>query len=273
MKLKTINYFSSIIFVSFLFMGCQQQKSKSTIKNHTFSEKADSVNPSGTNHTIVASQGKIASVNDAPVASSISGQIMQKLVKEGQCVTKGQVLFRLDDEDANLSIKELKRQLEQAEFKMNEILIGQGYKRAEFSQVPQRIVELAKTKSGYNVCLQQLKTAYREKERFVITAPISGVCVDVEVNNYEYIQPGKQLLHIVDHNHLKIIFQILESELRRLHIGTTVKVTTIAYPDETHQAHVSTINQNVNEDGMVRIEAVLEDTHNVLPGMTATASL
>ena len=74
---------------------------------------------------------------------------------------------------------------------------------------------------------------------------------------------------LVDTEHLKVCFDVLENELHKFQAGTRLQVVSIAYPAEVHEAVVSAISPVVEKNGMVHLEATLPPHPHLMPGMTA----
>lgn len=219
------------------------------------------------------SKGKIESVTDIAVYSQMQEQIVKLNIIDGVSVRKGDVLVELDDERLMNQLVQARNSFEQAEYMFEEILIGQGYKKDEFDKVPDYVISIAKVKSGYNTNEASLKQAERNYAKRNVTAPVSGTVTDVAVHLYDLPQSTAPLCRIFDPWHMKVVFNILENERGRLEIGSKVSVTTVAYANEVHSATVNLISPRVDENGMIRIEAELSDTHNLDPGMTAFVNL
>jgi len=222
---------------------------------------------------MLVSKGIIRSENEIKVYSRIEGQLTEVRLLEGAKVSKGQTIFNLDDWDLKSKVLLNESALEQASFRMEEILVSQGFKRDQFSAVPERIGTNARIKSGMNVCERELGISREKLGMANIKAPISGVVTGLNAVSYAFVTPGETLCTIVDPNKLIVEFSILETELRNFHIGTKVDVRAIAYKETEHTATVRSVGSVVGEDGMIKVEAVLQDSENLLPGMTAIVNL
>ena len=225
------------------------------------------------NRERLASKGIIEASSEAPIYCRLQSQVVKLAVHEGERVVKDQVLLVLDDEDIQSEIVRNHCAFEQAKFQLDEILIGQGYKKADFHTVPENIMSLAKVKSGFNIAEQDYKMICHQLTKTVIKAPVSGVVTHVKIKLYEYPVIGTPVLKIIDGDKLKVVFSILESEINKIKMGNTVEVSTIAYPSGRHKAVVTRISPTVDENGMIKIEASLEDTQNLMPGMTAIVNI
>lgn len=216
-----------------------------------------------------SSKGTIEAVTEVPVYSRISEQIVDFDMKLGQRVKKGQVVARLSQAVLNDRIARNKAELEKAEYQYQAILMGQGYKRAELENAPEEIKRQARINSGYNTALASLRQLEHELTYCTITAPVSGAVSRLEATLYSAATPGVPLFYIVDTEHLKVCFDVLENELHKFQTGTKIQVISVAYPSEVHEAVVSAISPVVERNGMVHLEATLQPHPHLMPGMTA----
>ncbi len=219
-----------------------------------------------------SSKGTIEAITEVPVYSRINEQLVSFDIELGQRIRKGQVVARLSQDDLNDRIARGRAELERAEFQYQAILMGQGYKRNELDQAPEEIKRQARVNSGYNTAQAALQQLEHELSYCTITAPITGAVSRVESTLYSAAMPGVALFYIVDTEHLKVCFDVLENELPRFQTGTPIQVISIAYPSEVHKATVSAISPVVEKNGMVHLEATLTPHPHLMPGMTAIVS-
>ena len=219
-----------------------------------------------------SSKGTIQAVTEVPVYSRISEQIVQFDIELGDRVRKGQVVVRLSQDALNDRIASCRAELERAEFQSQAILMGQGYKRDGLDQAPEEIKRQARINSGLNSSRAALQQLEHELTYCTINAPISGAVSRVETTLYSAATPGVPLFYIVDTEHLKVCFDVLENELRKFQPGAKIQVISIAYPTEIHPAVVSAISPVVEKNGMVHLEATLAPHPHLMPGMTAIVS-
>ena len=214
------------------------------------------------------SKGTIESVSDVAVASRINEQIVMLGVEMGQRVQKGQVLVRLDRTATEDKILKGRAELERAEFQYQNILMGQGYKRGSFDQAPGNIREMARINSGYNTAKAALRQLEHQLTYCTIQAPISGVVTQLNAALYAAAVPGQTLFRIVDTDHLKVCFDILENELPRFEKGTIITVAPVSYPDDRHHASITAVSPVVEKTGVVHLEATLAQHAHLKPGMS-----
>ena len=221
-----------------------------------------------------AHKGKIETVREIPVFSRIAEQIvMFDIEKTGQHVKKGQVVARLSDAALREKILHCRAKLEKAEFQYQAILMGQGYKHDHLDAAPENIKQLARINSGYNEAKAELHALELQLSYCTITAPVSGAVSQICNTLYGAAKPGEALFYIVDTEHLKMSFDVLENELAKYQMGASIIVSTVAYSSEQHTATISAISPVIDDNGMVHIEATLVPHPHLIPGMTAFITL
>lgn len=269
-----------LIIVLLTLSACHSNNSRPQEEVRDTSSQADTVkNPQSRSHTDVilsetfSSKGTIEAVNQVPVYSRITEQIVMLGVEMGQRVKKGQTLVRLDETAIREKILVSRAELERAENKYQAILMGQGYKHGQLEQAPSELKRLARINSGYNTAEATLHELEHRLTYCTITAPISGAVTELSATLYGAANPGVALFQIVDTEHLKVRFDILESELPEFLPGSKVKVSTIAFPDEEYIGTVSAISPDVDANGMIHIEATIPSGTHLMPGMSAMITL
>lgn len=216
-----------------------------------------------------SSKGTIEAVTEVPVYSRIGEQIVSFDIQLGQRVKKGEVVVRLNQDVIKDRINRNKAELERADYEAQAILMGQGYKRNNLDKAPEDLQRQARVNSGYNTALASLKQLEHELTYCTITAPLTGAVSRIDATLYSAATPGVPLFFIVDTEHLKVCFDVLENELSKFQTGTKIQVISVAYPTEVHEAEVSAISPVVEKNGMVHLEATLQPHPHLMPGMTA----
>ena len=221
-----------------------------------------------------ANKGRIETVREIPVYSRIAEQIVMFGIENmGQYVKKGQVVARLSDAALRDKIFHCRAKLEKAEYQYQAILMGQGYKRDHLDAAPENIQKLARINSGYNEAKAELHELEHQLSYCTITAPVSGYVLKIQNTLYGAALPGEALFYIVDVDHLKVTFDVLENELAKYEEGAKVFVTTVAFPAERHSATISAVRPLIDENGMAHVEATLPQHQHLMPGMTAFVTI
>ena len=283
LRIYSLRFVTACIAMLLLLSACQSKNDNQPVQQAAKSQpvSATPLNPPPSTHNPQPSttpqttnKGKIEAVREIPVYSRIAEQIVMLTVERtGQHVTKGQVVARLSDAALREKIRHSQAKLEKAQFQYQAILMGQGYKHDHLDAAPENIRKLARVNSGYNEAEAELHELEHQLSYCTITAPISGAVSQICNTLYGAAQPGEALFFIVDTQHLKVGFDVLENELAKYQMGGSVSVTTVAYPSEQHPATVSAISPVIDNNGMVHIEATLYPHPHLMPGMTAFISI
>lgn len=278
--MKRVNLISVILMaLSLVLTGCHsRQKNEPAGDDKTV---AATVQPGATATpdkkdaipTDFFSKGTIESVSEVAIISRINEQIVMLGVEMGQRVQKGQVVVRLDRTATEDKIVKGRAELERAEYQYQNILMGQGYKRGTFDQAPETIREMARINSGYNTAKAALRQMEHQLTYCSIQAPISGVVTQLNAALYATAVPGETLFRIVDTEHLKVCFDILENELQRFEKGTEVTVAPVSFIDDRHYARITAVSPVVEKNGVVHLEATLTPHPHLKPGMSAIIAL
>ena len=271
-----MNKYISFLFFSMIFPFLTACQSKSDVKSipqqsdTTAVQSAKAPSRQEAPNYSTAIKGKIESVRLIPVYSRMAEQIVMFAIENtGQYVKKGQVVARLSDVALREKIAHARAKLEKADFQYQAILMGQGYKHDNLDAAPEKIKHMARISSGYNEAKAELHALESELSYCTITAPVSGAVMKIQNTLYGAAQPGEPLFYIVDTDHLKVSFEVLENEVPRYENGAILSVSTVAFPSEHHPATISGITPVVDDNGMVHIEAMLNPHPHLAPGMTA----
>ncbi len=113
-------------------------------------------------------------------------------------------------------------------------------------------------------------------EKTILRAPANGTVTAVHVKIGEIPQLGKVAVAIQDVSNLYLEANINESSIKSVAVGQPVSVTFDAFTGDTYQATVSSIDPAATiENNIVnyKIKALLTDTDNIRPGMTANMTV
>ena len=208
------------------------------------------------------------------ISSNMPNRIKQILVDEGQRVSAGQRVVVLDDLNTfsyETQVDNARANLKNVEVNYNRALelfkIGGGTKQ----QVDAMEIQLVNAK---NALAQAERTLRNARENTVLTSPISGV---VTARNYD---PGDMtgnlpILTVARVQPVKIVINVTESELPRVHKGMPADIRFDTYGDELFKGVVSTVMPTVDPQSRTfGVEITLANADGkVLPGMFGRVTL
>lgn len=208
------------------------------------------------------------------ISSSMPNRIKQILVDEGQRVAAGQRVAVLDDVNTfsyETQVDNAKANLKNVQLNYDRALelykIGGGTKQ----QVDNMEIQLTNAKNALSQAERTLRNA---RENTVLTSPISGV---VTARNYD---PGDMtgnlpILTVARIQPVKLMVNVTESELPKVHKGMPAAITFDTYGDEKFSGVVSTVMPTVDPQSRTfGVEITLPNADGrVLPGMFGRATL
>jgi len=164
-------------------------------------------------------QGLVESDQNVLVSPEVPAKITRIYVKEGQYVSKGQVIASLDGSTANSQIAELQGALGLAKinFEKQERLWNQKIGSE---------MQYLQAKNQYENIQNSIKTAQTQLGKYSLRAPISGTVDEIMANTGELIggMTSGPVARIVNLKDIKIKANVSESYLGKLKKGQTVQV-------------------------------------------------
>ena len=221
-----------------------------------------------------AISGNITPQEQANVRAEVAGAVLSTTAEQGQAVSKGQVLARLDD--AALRESELAARsavttaqnsvdINRRQADRNDALLKAG-------AIAERDVELTRNQlSAAQAQLAnahaQLANAQKQASKSVITAPFSGIVSARQVSAGDVVQMGGALYTIVNPATMRLEASVPANELSEVRIGIPVDFTVNGYPNRHFTGRITNINPVADPTTrQVRIIASIPNAGNVLVG-------
>jgi len=227
--------------------------------------KVMELHPANFYHEIV-SNGKLASNSKVNVNFDQNEIIAEIMVINGQHVTKGQPLARLDCTKLENTRDRERTAVAQAQLELKDVLIGQGYDPDRLDNVPPDIMKLARLRSGLEQAELSLASTERDLSRATLKAPISGVIANLTISPHNMVNMSEPFCTIIDNSTLRVGFNILESELSLVKPGDPIEIAPYSTTQVT-RGRIAEINPTVDENGMVKVWAGVDGNSSLLDGM------
>lgn len=220
------------------------------------------------------SNGKLESHRRAVVPFVAQEQILSVTVREGQRVSAGQTLGRVDPFIFQKRLTDAVNSYEQASIDLEDRLLGYGYALSDSSSVPENILKMSLIRSGYNNAVSSLKEAERNLAQTTITSPINGTIANLQAAEHNHSSSFPYFCEILDMSTMFLKFHLLETEIEQVKIGQQVELFPFALPGQSFFGSVTSINPAVDDKGMVRVTATISNPeHRLLDGMNARVLL
>ena len=199
---------------------------------------------------------------ESQVVAKTSGVALAVLVEEGQRVTAGQPLVRLDPDRARLAVAQSEAQMRKLEnnYQRAQKLVGQQMVSA--ADVDQLRFDLENVRAQYR--LATLELSYT-----TVVAPISGVIASRSIKTGNFVQINTPIFRIVDNSRLEATLNVPERELATLRAGQPVTLAADALPGQSFTGTVDRIAPVVDSgSGTFRVVSAFDGAaHALQPGM------
>lgn len=221
-----------------------------------------------------AISGTLEPEEQATVRAEVAGAVLQTLAEQGQRVTPGQTLARIDDSalrEAELSAQATvttaqntldvnKRQVDR-----NEALIKAG-------AIAERDLELARNQySAAEAQLanakSQLANAQKQLSKATVKAPFTGIVSVRQVSAGDILQVGALMFTVVNPATMRLEASVPADQLSAVRVGAPVDFSVNGYPGRQFTGHITRINPVADPaTRQVRIIASLPNAGGVLVG-------
>jgi len=209
--------------------------------------------------TVLNASGYVTARRAATVSSKVTGKVTEVLIEEGMKVEARQVLARLDDANARISlrlaeaqldsarsalaethvrIKEAEQELQrQTELMKNGIATQADFDHAEAAAAALK-AKLRVQESDVTVAERQVASWQQQVDDTIIRAPFAGIVTSKNAQPGEMISPMSAggftrtgICTIVDMESLEIEIDVNESYINRVASGQPVTATLDSYAD------------------------------------------
>ncbi len=257
---------------------------------------------------IVSSVGKIQPETEVKVFSETSGELINLNAKEGDFVSSGFILAKIQPdivqsqmENANAVVEASKNEIEVAKAGLEkaQIDIDRAKKLFEKKYIPENDVIVAQTtfnqakanldaaKSRLNQSIASAKQIRFSAVRTTVYAPMNGTVTKLSVKKGEKVLgqaqfQGTELMRVSDLNVMNAEVDVDESEIINVKLGDTAKIEVDALPDRVFKgivieignaaktAEVATQDQVINFKVKVRI---IDPSKKFRPGMSCNVDI
>ncbi len=208
--------------------------------------------------------GSLRSRQNIMVRPEVSGRITQVNFRDGQKVSRGQLLIQLDDQLAQAQVKQAEAELSiaQVNFNRNKELVEQNF-------ISRRTVD----ESGASLEVAQAKLALAKAtaDRLKILAPFDGTVGIRSINLGDYLKDGADVVNLEDMDAVYVDYRLPERYQTQLKPGLRAQVEIDALPGRKFSAVVQAIDPLIDANGRsLGVRACIDNRRMQLrPGMFA----
>lgn len=211
--------------------------------------------------------GTLEANEEIEIRSEISGIVESINFEEGKKVSKGQILFKVND-------VELRAQLSQV--KTAQQLASENQRRAKLLLDKQAISqeEFDVSNADFESARAQADLIAAQLSKTTVRAPFSGTIGLRAISEGTYVTPSTSIANLVNTSQLKLTFAVPEKYVSRMNVGTELTFTT-SNSKEEHTAKIYAIEPQVDiATRTLRMRAIAENKEGKLyPGAFANVTL
>lgn len=211
--------------------------------------------------------GSVVPNEEVQLVSEVSRKLTKILLKEGDYVRKGQVLFRLDDADLQARLKKLNAQRTfsaAAAERQARLLKIEGVSKQEYEQAT----------SSLEAIDADIEMTRVEISKTVIRAPFAGKTGIRRVSEGAFVTQNTVMATVEDLSKVKIEFAVPEKYANgiKLNENITFRVENSSVP---HQARILVIEPAIDQNTRSLFVRALADNKNgqLIPGSSAMVEL
>ncbi|MFT5581024.1 MAG: membrane fusion protein (multidrug efflux system) [Psychromonas sp.] len=206
-------------------------------------------------------QGELQTDQDVLLNAEMGGQISNILVKEGQNVSKGQLLVSIDASVLTSNVEEIKSQLEYAKYMLGkqQELVNRGVGSE---------LDLETAKNQVNSMEFKINSLNAQRGKSSIRAPFSGVIDQVFAKDGEVVGPQNPLIRLVNNSKIEVVADISEKHFAHIKAGTPVEITFPNYKDTSIMLKISSVGAYIEPTNRTfRIRAMIPNNKTFIPNM------
>ena len=210
------------------------------------------------------SVGSLRSRQSIIVRPEVSGRITQVNFRDGQRVSRGQLLVQLDDQLAQAQVKQAEAELSiaRANFNRNKELVEQNF-------ISRRTVD--ESAANLEVAQAKLALAQATAARLKIMAPFDGTVGIRSINLGDYLKDGADVVNLEDMDAIYVDYRLPERFQSQVKVGQRAQIDIDALPGRKFAALVLAIDPLIDANGRsVGVRACIDNRRMQLrPGMFA----
>jgi len=202
-----------------------------------------------TDNTIPFTTQATVKTSAIEVVPEVQGYISDIMVEEGQLVTIGTPLIKIDATDYEIAQRKVKANVMQAhsQFKQTQNHLNRIQSLYQSKSISKESLDEAESsnQSAEAALLSNqsdLETAQRNLDHTLIAAKQSGTVTNLAYRIGMYINSSTPVLHLIDKDNLWVAADFTEKGLPALKENKKVNIVLDAYPNEVYSGHIFSID-------------------------------
>jgi multidrug efflux system membrane fusion protein len=257
------------VAIIFIIASCTENKAQTNVTDDAIVVRTQPV--SVTDYTSALQySGKLASTSEANLSFKIGGVISRIYVKEGDHVSRGQLLATLDLTEINAQVQQARQGAEKANRDLTRM-------KNLFADTAATLEQLQNVETQQKIANENLRIASFNQQYAQIRASDDGTIIKKIMNEGELAAPGTPVLamNATSNDDWVVKLGVSDRDWALLKKGDPATISIDAYPAETFKGIINKISEAADPvNGTYEIEVkVLPNGKKFAAGLFATIQL
>jgi RND family efflux transporter MFP subunit len=189
--------------------------------------------------------GEVNARYATPLSFRIAGKLIQRNARLGDTVAAGQVIARIDPDDAQRSLAGAQAQLMAAQHRLSFAEQQLDRDRAQAQEQLIATTQLEQTQDAYvaavaqrDQAIEQFALLKNQVQYTVLVADHAGVVTTEDADTGQNVAAGQAIYHLAWSGEVDILCDVPENLLKALAVGRTASVSLPAVTGRRYAAHV-----------------------------------
>ena len=251
----------SAVVLSLFLTGCGQKESKESSRANTVAV----ILPTRVLHQDMQhADGTVESTQDTLITSEIPGKITKIAFNNGEAVKAGQLLFQLNSKKEEAALEGAKAKLA---YDQKNLEATRGLRQGNV--ITPKNLKLQLALEAIAADKADIASLIASLNLTQIRAPFSGTLTARQFDLGAYVQPGVELVRLIDLKDLIIFYQVPQTTSHALKIGDRVPFEIAKHPEAVHYATITFISSYIDPitRGVLIQAKTTQKGNALLPGM------
>lgn len=233
---------------------------------------------------VISIKGSVEGNDSAEVTSALDREIVSISVKEGDTVSKGQLLATLKDKE-DTSNRTQKYDIQQAQNNLESAKFDYDTAKKLYDEGVTSLSEFQKAETAYENAKSALASSKVDRtvsEDLRITSPISGIVTRVNAKvgfTASQMQSGTALFVVEDLSSLKMQVKASEYDISKIQVGQKVTISAEVLGDGmaegvvSHIAPTGELKDNSGKEMVIPVKIDITPGSGLIAGVTAKADI
>ena len=214
-----------------------------------------------------STNGLVRGIHDQTLTSAMGGRVVALRAKDGDRVSRGQLLVQIDAETLGADAEAAKVAYEAAQRDYQRFKNAHEQGGVTDQQLAAIHTQMVAAEGRYTAARRRLSDAS-------VVAPTSGEIYKSYVEVGSFVNPGAKLFEIVDDSQLKVSCYVTERQRLQLSKNQNVRIISELFPSQEITGHISMIGDKANQALSFPVDVMLdkETSQGLRPGMYVSLS-